>query len=226
MRRPGVAALFILALTGAAVAQGLNESAKDMLGSWEFSNAQHDRVCSVTFKADRTGTGYRIEFDPKCAEQFPFVKDVAFWNYPDNDLLRFIDGRGNALAEFSEVETGMFEAPTPGFGVLFLQNAADAAPKTVPLDQATGDWALVRGTGKSLCVISLMATPADRGFALTVKPDCDPAIARLNFRHWSLDGDELQIAPEHGIAWRFEQDDTKTWLRVPAGSNPYTLVRQ
>ena len=226
MCRAGIALVVLAVLGSAASAQTINDAAKGMLGSWEFSNAEHDRKCTVTFRADRIGSGYRVDFDPKCGDQFPFVKDVVSWNYPDNDLLRLIDSQGKALAEFSEVETGMFEAPTPGFGVLFLQNAADAAPQTVPLDPATGDWALVRGTGKPLCVISFVASPADQGFSLTVKPGCDPSIVRLNFSHWILDGDELTISPEHGNPWRFEQDATNTWLRVPASINPYTLVRQ
>jgi hypothetical protein len=226
MRRFGVGMMVIVALTGSAAAQSINDSAKGMLGSWEFSNSERDRVCTVTFKSERAGPGYRIEFEPKCLDQFPLAKDVTAWTYPDNDLLRFLDARGHPLVEFSEVESGMFEAPTPGFGVLFLQNAAEAAPAVIPFDQVTGDWALIRGTGKPLCVFTLAATPAEQGFAVAVRPGCDPAIARLNFRHWALDGDELTIVPERGNAWRFEQNDTNSWLRVPTGSNPYTLVRQ
>ena len=55
------------------------------------------------------------------------MNDVVGWDYPENDLLRLLDAQGKSLVEFSEVEDGIYEAPTPGVGVLFLQNAAAAA---------------------------------------------------------------------------------------------------
>jgi len=135
-------------------APSISEQAKKMLGVWEFSTAERDKICSVTFKTDRAGGGYKLEFDPKCLDDFPLLRDVTGWTYPDGDLLSFVDARGKSLVEFSEVETGMYEAPTPGVGVLFLQNAADAGSKPVPLDQVAGDWALMRGTGKPLCTLT------------------------------------------------------------------------
>jgi hypothetical protein len=219
----------ILMLVFAAIgarAQAINDQAKAMIGAWEFSNADRDKTCTVTFKDERVAAGFKLEFNPKCAEDLPLLRDVTGWTFPDNDLLHFVDGHGRSLADFSEVETGMYEAPTPGFGVLFLQNAADAGAKPVPLDQMTGDWALTRGAGKPLCIFTLTTDPASEGFALTAKPDCDPAIGRLGFVRWRLDRDELMIAPASGNPWRFEQDDPNTWERVPESSNPYRLVRQ
>ena len=50
---------------------------------------------------------------------------------------------GKALVEFSEVEDGIYEAPTPGVGVLFLQNAAAAAgPPEKPPEEVAGNWLL------------------------------------------------------------------------------------
>jgi hypothetical protein len=219
--------LVLLVLAAAsATAQTINDQAKTMLGTWEFSNADRDKTCSVTFKADRATSGYRLEYDPKCAEDFPLLRDVAGWTYSDNDLLHFVDPRGKSLVEFSEVESGMYEAPTPGFGVLFLQNSAETAAQPVPLDQVTGDWALMRGAGKPLCTITLLTDPVNEGFAVTTKPDCDPSIARLKFVRWRLDRDELVITPASSNVWRFEQQDANTWERVPESSNPYRLVRQ
>lgn len=226
MNRAALAFLILICASVSAFAQSLNDQAKAMLGSWEFSNADRDKTCSITFKDSRGGSGYRLEFDAKCADDFPLLKDVAGWSYPDNDFLKLLDAKGKALAEFSEVESGMFEAPTPGYGVLFLQNSADAGSQPVPIEQVVGDWALMRGSGKPLCSITLSAAPADEGFALTVKPGCDPAIARLNFVRWRIDRDELMLSPARGNAWRFEQNGANTWERVPESANPYTLVRQ
>lgn len=113
----------------AAPAPQLGDSAQAMLGSWEFSNAERNKICTATFKNARTRVGLAVEFDPNCASLFPLVSGVAGWIFPDGDLLRLVDSSGATLAEFSEVEDGIYEAPTPGVGVLFLQNPEAAARK-------------------------------------------------------------------------------------------------
>src|SRR3954447_20275577 len=113
----------------AAPAPQLGDSAQNMLGSRVLSNAERNKICTATFKNARTPVGLRIEFDPNCAALFPLVSTVAGWVFPDGDLLRLVDSSGATLAEFSEVEDGIYEAPTPGVSVLFLQNAEAAARK-------------------------------------------------------------------------------------------------
>jgi len=227
MPRLGIAALALsLLASGPAVAQAtLGESAKELIGTWEFSTADRQAACMVTFKADRAGKGFRVEFDDRCPAVYAQVKDIASWTFPDNDLLNLLDASGKSLIEFSEVESGIFEAPVPGYGVLFLQHPDAAGDATPAPDQLAGDWTLMRG-GKALCSLTLTLTPAEDEYALTVKPGCDPAVARLNFGRWRVDRDELMLRPERGNPWRFEEDDNKAWSRVPEAPNPYTLVKQ
>jgi hypothetical protein len=228
MTRRALIGLAWLCMTGATLAQTpatLGDSAKAMVGAWEFSNADRDKVCTVTFKSDRTTVGFTVEFDKNCTNLFPLVADIAGWNFPENDLLRLLDAQGKSLLEFSEVEDGIYEAPTPGVGVLFLQNAATAAPPPKPPEQVAGDWAIVRG-GKPLCQMILATDPTEDGMAVKIKPGCDPALARLNFAQWKIDRDELMLAPARGNPWRFEEADANSWRRVPEAANPYSLVRQ
>lgn len=227
LRLCGVALIAALWLAPEARAQtGLGESAKELLGPWEFSTADRQTACTVTFKADRaTGKGFRVEFEEKCAAVYSSVKDIASWTLPDNDLLNLLDASGRSLIEFSEVESGIFEAPVPGHGVLFLQRADAAGPPPPKADDLAGDWTIMRG-GKALCGLTLTMTATEEELALTVKPGCDPAIARLNFTRWRVDRDELMLRPERGNPWRFEEDEGKVWSRVPETPNPYTLVRQ
>ena len=215
-------------VSGVAFAQpaGLNESAKRLIGSWEFSNADRDRICTATFKSDPTPVGFKIEFDANCANLFPVVRDVAAWKFPENDLLYLLDARGRTLVEFSEVEDSIFEAPTPGVGVLFLQNAAAAGAAPRPPEQLAGDWAIVRKAGPPVCGLTLAMTKASDGFAVTVKPGCDQAIARLNFAQWRIDRDQIMLVPSRGNPWRFEEVDNTTWRRVPESADQITLVRQ
>jgi len=228
MRR-AIACVLVLLAAGYAHAQApavLGDSGKALIGTWEFSNADRDKICSVTFKSDATKVGFKVEFDKACADLFPIVNDVAGWVFPDSDLLRLLDAKGKVLVEFSEVESGIYEAPTPGVGVLFLQNAAAAGALQKPPEQVAGDWAITRGSGAPICALTLSADAAKDGFALTVKPGCDAAIARLNFTQWRLDRDELMLVQARGNPWRFEEVDSVTWKRVPESVGPIFLKRQ
>lgn len=201
------------------------DSAKGMVGSWEFSNADRDKICTAIFKADKTAVGFKVEFDANCANLFPLVSGVAGWAFPDNDLLRLLDAQGRALAEFSEVEDGIYEAPTPGVGVLFLQNAAAAATPAKTPQQITGNWNVMRGE-KTLCSLALTATAVKDAFTLSVKPGCDPSIAGQNFAQWRLEREELVLVPTRGNPWRFEEIENGTWRRLPESVDAMTLVKQ
>ena len=99
---------------------------RTMVGTWEFSNADREKTCAITFRNEFNRVGKRVEFDPACAGHFTFVKDVAAWQFSDGDFLKLLDAQGNPVLEFSEVESGIFEAPRPGEGILFIQNAVRA----------------------------------------------------------------------------------------------------
>jgi len=222
-------ALIVLAALALAPAHAqqaaMGDSAKDMLGAWEFSNADHDKRCTATFKNAAVKGGFKVEFDANCANLFPFVADIAGWRYPENDNLFLFDAGGRTLAEFSEVESGMFEAPTPGVGVLFLQNAAAAAPPPKKPEEVAGDW-VITATGP-LCEISLSTTVTGDGMKLTIKPGCSGDIARQQFGRWRIDGGELLLLPEQGgTPWRFVENDTDTWQRIPESATPMSLVRK
>ena len=222
-------AFIALCLAGTVSAQApsqLGESARRVVGSWEFSNADRDRTCTATLKGEPGPAGLKIEFDANCANLFSIVKEIAGWRFPENDLLYFVDARGRSLVEFSEVEDGIFEAPTPGVGVLFLQNAAAAAAPAKPAEQVAGEWAVVRRGGAPVCLLTLAMTKAGENLAVTVKPGCDAAIARVNFTQWRIDRDELMLMPSRGNPWRFEEVDGTTWRRMPETADQITLVRQ
>jgi len=221
--------LAAISMAGAAQAQStmtLGDSAKAMIGSWEFSKADREKICTATFKSDPSKVGFKVEFDANCATLFPLVADVAGWTFPDNDLLRLLDAQGKALVEFSEVEGGIYEAPTPGVGVLFLQNAASVGPAPKPAEQLAGNWAIKRGPDKLLCSLTLANTPLRDDLALTVKPGCDATIVRVGFTQWRMDRGELVLVSPRGISWRFEEVDATTWRRLPESADPITLVRQ
>jgi len=228
MHRIVLIAVLTVLCSAPALAQkaAMGESAKGMLGNkWEFSNADRDKVCSVTFKGDSVSVGFKLEFDVNCASQFPLVREIVGWKYPEDDLLYLLDAQGKALIEFSEVEDGIFEAPTPGIGVVFLQNPAAAAPAPVkkPADVA-GDWLVKRGD-TTVCALTLATAPQGDSFPLTIKPGCDPAISKLNFRQWRLDQAELDLLPADGEPWRFEEIDGG-WHRLSETAEQILLERQ
>ena len=44
---------------------------RTMVGTWEFSNADREKTCTVTFRKSRAAVGKRVEFDPACAGALP-----------------------------------------------------------------------------------------------------------------------------------------------------------
>lgn len=225
-----LALISLVAFVGIAAparsAATLGDSAKALIGTWEFSNADRDKICTATFKSDLVKVGFKVEFDSNCAELFPLVKDVAGWNFPDGDLLRLLDTQGRTLVEFSEVEDGIYEAPTPGIGVLFLQSPAAAGPPPKSPEEVAGNWAITRGTGAPVCALTLANTAVRDAFVLTVKPGCEPAIVRIGFTQWRMDRGELELVSPRGITWRFEPLENGSWHRLPESAVPTTLVRQ
>lgn len=225
--RHGILTVLWLATAAPALAQAPNDAAKAMTdGTWEFSNADRDKRCTLTFKTDAAPGGMKLEFDKACAEAFPFIKEVAGWTIADNDFLRLNDAKGKSLLEFSEVETGMFEAPKPGEGILFIQTMASVGPPPKPADQVAGDWSIARGDGSPLCALSLSTAPSGDALALRVKPGCDAAVTRFAPNAWQMDRGELVLRNARGQTWRFEESDSGgSWQRVPEGPEPLLLVR-
>src|SRR5262249_7459694 len=152
MARGALIALLLLAAAPAhAQTAALSDSAKAMVGSWEVSNADRDRRCTVTFKADTGPSGMKLEVDKGCAALFPFTREIAGWTQAQNDFLRLVDSKGDALLEFSEVESGIYEAPRPGEGILFIQKAAAAGPTPRDAAEMAGEWSVARAAGRPVC---------------------------------------------------------------------------
>ena len=223
--------LFASALTmtvGGALAQSpppMSEAAKAMVGVWEFANADRDRVCAVTFRADPVPAGRRVEFDGRCAALYPFVSGIAAWRMADNDFLRLVDGDGRTVLDFSEVESGVFEAPRPGEGILFIQNAGAAGPAPRTADQVAGEYSVMRG-GKPICTLALANAPAGDALALKIVQPCDALVTRFAPVRWQVERGELTLAGAKGQIWRFEEDGESAWRRVPQAADAVSLVRR
>ena len=59
--------LRLAAVCGAALApieaSAQSDAEKALAGAWEVSNAEHDKTCPLTFKAETTPGGLKLEFD-------------------------------------------------------------------------------------------------------------------------------------------------------------------
>ena len=196
-----------------------------MLGLWEFSDADHNRMCRFTFRGDAASGGRRLDLDKSCVSLFPSTKNISGWalnNYGDLSLL---DSHGQAVIELTQVESGMYDGFSPGEGRYVLQTAA-SAPVHLAEDMA-GDWAVTRGTGKPICTLTLANSPVTGGaLTLRVKAGCDPLVTRFNPNAWRMDQGELVLLSSRGQSWQFVETDPDTWQRVPESADTILLVRQ
>ena len=68
------------------------DAGKGMVGVWELSNSDRDRVCNLTFKSEPARSGSQVEFDAACRDAIPPLKEVEGWSLA-NQTLKLIDAR-------------------------------------------------------------------------------------------------------------------------------------
>ena len=210
-----------------AVAQDATSLKKAMIGPWELATTERSKTCVLTLKPDAAPRGQKLELEPGCAAALPFTKDIAGWTVKGLDIVSLQSANGEAVIDFTEVESGIFEGLRQGEGVYILQNLAAARSLAKSMDQMIGDWAMVRGNGATIC--SLVLTNNDAGndnFQVFVKPKCDSAIAAFAPSQWRLEHGQMMLMSDRGETWRFEADDNAQWRLVPDSANPLIMLRQ
>ena len=196
-----------------------------MIGAWEFSNADRDKICRFNFRTDATSGGYKLDIDKNCPNVFPTTKDIVGWAVDNFGNLRLLNTHGEAVIELTEVESGMYDGFKPEEGRYILQAAAAAPIRSA--DDMVGEWAIARGTGKPICALTLANTALGPDIlALKVKPGCDALVTRFGPTSWRMDKGELVLLSARGQIWRFEENDANTWQRLPESADPVLMVRQ
>ncbi len=200
---------------------------KDMVGQWELSTTERSKTCVITLKPDTTPQGLKLELEPTCAASLPFTKDIKAWNVRGLDIVRLQDAAGEAVIDFTEVETGIFEGLRTNEGVYILQNLAAARSLAKSMDQMIGDWAMVRGNGNTICGLTLTNNDAGNdNFQVFLKPKCDSAVAAFAPTQWRLERGQIMLMSEKGVTWHFEADDNAQWRLVPDSADPLIMLRQ
>ncbi|WP_024575461.1 MULTISPECIES: AprI/Inh family metalloprotease inhibitor [unclassified Afipia] len=218
----------VLMIVPDAVAQDARSLTKEMVGEWELSTAGRDKTCIVTLKSDSTPQGLKLELDKGCSAALPFTKSIVAWSVKGLDIVRLQDAAGQSVIDVTEVESGIFEGLRQGEGVYLLQNLAAARALSKSADQLIGDWAMVRGSGKAICGLTLTNTEATtpENFAVYLKPRCDPLVTAFAPIIWRIERGELLLQSAKGEIWRFEADDNAQWRRIPDSADPLLLTRQ
>jgi hypothetical protein len=223
-----LALLAVLGSSGSPVwSQDASTLKKDMVGQWELATTDRSKTCVVTLKSDTTPQGLKLELEPGCAAALPFTKDIVAWNIKGlGDIVRLQNATGEAVVDFTEVESGIFEGLRTGEGVYILQNLAAARSLAKSMDQMIGDWSMVRGNGQAICGLTLTNTEAGQdNFQVFLKPKCDPAISAFAPTQWRLDHGQMLLMSAKGETWQFEADDNAQWRRVPDSADPLIMVR-
>ena len=223
-----LAALLACVVCGSIVrSQDASTLKKDMVGQWELSTTERSKTCVVTLNGDSTPQGLKLELEPGCAAALPFTKAITAWNIRGLDIVRLQDATGEAVIDFTEVESGIFEGLRQGEGIYILQNLAAARSLAKSMDQMIGDWAMVRGNGQSICGLTLTNTEATAdNFQVFLKPRCDPAVTAFAPTQWRLERGALLLLSANGEVWHFEADDNAQWRRVPDAADPLIMLRQ
>ena len=206
---------------------GAEDPVNAMLGAWEFSDADHNRICHFTFRAEAASVGRRLDVDKGCASLFPSTKAISGWALNHYGDLSLLDSHGEAVIELSQVESGMYDGFSPGEGRYVLQTTASAPVHSA--EDMVGDWAIARGAGKPICTLTLANSPVNNpsgALTLRLKAGCDPLVTRFNPNAWRIDQGELVLLSPRGQSWQFVETEPDTWQRVPESADLILLVRQ
>jgi hypothetical protein len=208
-----------------AQAPAVSDVVKEMIGAWEISNAARDKTCPVAFKEEVVAGGRKVEFEPPCTA-FPSLKGLAVWVVTPNEDVHLLDGKGGVVLEFSEVESGLFEAERKGEGLYFLRSQAAIRAATVNPEQVFGEWTMLQEIDKPLCKLMLSnAQAGEDSYRIVVKPGCTAAIVGLGFATWRIESGELVLVGRTS-SWRFEGSDPTAWERTPPSTEPMLLMRK
>ena len=224
---PALTSLLALLVVSPVRSQDPPSLKKDMIGQWELSTTDRSKTCVVTLKANPSPQGLKLELEPSCATALPFTKEITGWNIKGLDIVRLQDATGEAVIDFTEVETGIFEGVRTNEGVYILQNLAAARSLAKSMDQMIGDWAMVRGDGSTICGLTLTNNDAGNdNFQVFLKPKCDPAIASFAPTQWRLEHGQILLMSDRGETWHFEADDNAQWRLAPDSADPLIMLRQ
>ena len=220
-------ALLFASIALPARAQDAAALKKEMIGQWELSTTERSKTCVVTLKGDSSVQGLKLELEPACATALPFTREITGWSIKGLDIVRLHDAKGEAVIDFTEVETGIFEGVRTNEGVYILQNLAAARSLAKSMDQMIGDWAMVRGNGATVCGLTLTNNDAGSdNFQVILKPKCDSVIASFAPTQWRLERGQILLMSDRGETWRFEADDNAQWRLVPDSADPLIMLRQ
>src|SRR3954452_6937339 len=107
----------LLAAASPARSQDAAALKKEIIEHLELSTTERSKTCVVTLNSDSSPQGLKLELEPACAAALPFTRDIKAWSIAGLDIVRLQDGAGQAVIDFTEVESGIFEGMRTGEGI-------------------------------------------------------------------------------------------------------------
>lgn len=202
--------------------------AEALAAPYELTNADATRLCRLTLEAKPEGPGFALELDRNlCHPLFGFLGEVAAWQPGVAGAILLVASDGRVVAEFSEGVGGVYDAIRENDAVYFLANLQFVDPtERVQVTDLYGEWNLSRPDGQLICRVTLTSELAgDELYAARIQPDCDPAIARVDFAYWQFERGDVVLRSATGETLRFERNDGGAWTKVPEKPQPLLMSR-
>ena len=134
-------------------AQTPSDAAKAMIGAWEISNADHDKICRFVFHNDAVPGGYKLDIDKNCPGLFPSIKDIVAWAMDDYGNLRLLDAPATRCSNSPRSRAASMTASSRRRAATFCR--AQPRRRSARPTEMAGEWAIARGTGKPICTLTL-----------------------------------------------------------------------
>jgi hypothetical protein len=193
-------------------------------GRWLVAPTDGRPGCIVTLEMTNAIGGRTASAAANCAESLPPFANLAAWVLGASGLA-LIDPTRRPLARFTEDETALLHDKERNLMLVRPVSGVDRLPHASAI---FGDWTMRRPGGPALCSVSFAQRPPAGGQesnALTLKPGCDPAVARLKLASWRVEGPNLMLYGNDGSSLGFVLTATGFTKRPEEGGRPLVIER-
>ena len=184
-----------------------------MIGTWEFSNADRDKICTVTFRAIRP-VGFKVEFDENCGNLFPLVTRSPAGVSPTTICCGCSMPRAKRCSNSARSRTASTRRRRRASACCSCRTPPPPGRRRSRPSRWPATGRSCAGPARRCAALTLATTAGARRFGVDGQAGLRASIARLNFAQWRMDRGELVLVSARGNPWRFEEVDDETWRRA------------
>ncbi len=199
-------------------------------GPWLLADEASDDACVLSLSSTLRAGRHPVRGSAQCAGDMALVAGATIWELDAEGCMTFRDAAGRALVRLAEDPDGQyFEPGKPAGRRLVLMAANEGSERLVRARDMAGRWQFQRPDGTPICGVTFttgLISPISGFRALTIAPECDPALKKLKLVKWHVEGALLVlVGAETADLTLVPKADGSFVKSGKEGGKPLVLVR-